>query len=157
MNSTYGKKRAPYKKRIWITDEVNLDIYETFDENETLYDDANQTDLETNNLASVLPGSILTNKEILFKMLIDNINLTEAYLDGSIIEIECNFKNAISEIDDTLYFGSSHKISDVVVMLEFLKTSNHLGDTTQSILLGLLGSLLPPDNSIESRHPTLLV
>ena len=117
-------------------------MHETFDETIPF-------DLDTFNETPLLPVSPSTNKELLYTILRDNINLTEAYLDGSFIEVECNFKKAINEIDETLYSGSSHKISDVVVMLEFLKTSNHLGDTTQSILLGLLGSLLPPDNSIN--------
>ena len=39
-------------------------------------------------------------------------------------------------------------VSELLLILEFIKTSNHLGDITQSLILGILGSFLPSDNAI---------
>ena len=37
----------------------------------------------------------------------------------------------------------------LLLILEFIKTSSHLGDVTQSLILGLLGSFLPVENAIN--------
>ena len=82
------------------------------------------------------------------KLSIDNSHLSDLYLKGSIVETECNFQLSIDDANEPLFNGSDKTVSELLLILEFIKTSNHLGDITQSLILGILGSFLPSDNAI---------
>ena len=94
------------------------------------------------------------NSHIIIHMSLENATLEDSYLQGSIVETECNFTTPLCNNDEPLYNGSSKSVGELLLILEFIKTSSHLGDITQSLILGLLGSFLPIDNAISKYLST---
>ena len=85
-----------------------------------------------------------------YKSVIDNnFLLTDDYLSGSILVQE----NESSEVDpifsELLYDGSDLTLEDAILIIELIKSTNNLGDTNESIVLGMLGSFVPKDNLIR--------
>ena len=72
------------------------------------------------------------------------------YLTGSVIFQSSEFEPLIED-SDTLFSGSDFNIEDIIIILELIKTTNNLGDTVESIILGMLASFLPTDNIISNK------
>ena len=88
--------------------------------------------------------------DTLQSVLINNSQLTDDYLSGSIV-VQSNVCGDVDPIySEPLYLGSDCTLLDLLLILELIKTTNNLGDTNESILLGFLGSFLPKDNIISS-------
>jgi hypothetical protein len=71
-------------------------------------------------------------------------------LTGSVIFQSSEFDPEIN-LNDTLYNGSDFNIEDIMIILELIKTTNNLGDTVESIILGMLASFLPKNNIISNK------
>ena len=77
----------------------------------------------------------------------DNNLLTNDYLYKSTI-IQNSIVSTDSFLKEPILNGSKILLSDIILILELIKVTNNLGDTVESIVLGLLASILPSDNVI---------
>ena len=78
----------------------------------------------------------------------DNNLLTNDYLYKSTI-IQNSIVSTDSYLKEPICNGSRILLSDIILILELIKVTNNLGDTVESIVLGLLASILPSDNVIK--------
>ena len=79
----------------------------------------------------------------------NNPFLTDDYLSGSVLVQENESHDVDPIFSEFLYEGSNLTLEDAILILELIKSTNNLGDTNESIILGMLGSFMPKDNLIK--------
>ena len=121
------------KQKIQIDNNELLEIDSDKSDGEVKYFDVDKNELPDINCPN--------NYNCIIQMSIENAHLDDSFLQGSIIEIECNFTARESNSDEPLYNGSSKTVGELLLILEFIKTSSHLGDVTQSLILGIFYQL----------------
>ena len=57
----------------------------------------------------------------------------------------------ISWGNDPLYEGTTWTSKDVLIVLELFKVLGHMGDGLENIILGLIASIMPANNSIAKQ------
>jgi len=141
--------KLPSRKKIDLNNRRKIDM----EEDELVGIDMSDGDEDNQHFDSdcdlISEISNSNDKYLIFQLSIDNTQLTDVYLTGSVIETECNFHLSLEDSQEPLFNGSKKTVSELLLILEFVKTSNHLGDITQSLILGILGSFLPSDNAVS--------
>ena len=82
-------------------------------------------------------------------MINNNLLLNEKYLLNSEIIQSTNVETNADIYNSTLYPGTDTSVLDLIIILELMKTTVKLGEVNECLILGLLASFLPPNNSIK--------
>jgi hypothetical protein len=117
-----------------------LDLIDSDSENNT--NTQFDTDINTNTTREDLIS------DSFFDVVCNNLNLTEYYLKGSVVIVSNKINNEL--FYQPIYSGSNILVSDLMLYLEFLKSTLKLGELNETIILGLLASILPKPNSLSN-------
>ena len=125
-------------ENIGIDTELDLIDTDCEDNINTQFDNDSDTNTTMDDIISDSFNDVISN----------NINLTELYLKGSVVIVSNKINNEL--LKQPIYSGSSILVSDLMLYLEFLKTTLKLGDLNETIILGLLASILPKPNALSN-------
>ena len=52
---------------------------------------------------------------------------------------------------EPIYEGSKWKVEDLLIILEMFKVTGKMGDGLENCILGLIASILPPENVLSTK------